>query len=160
MIERCLGSATTLYGPLPFPLSSRAKPRDLQFHSHQAPRPRKRTADPSASLGMTKDRATVSLRAIAGTKRSQCSPDVLTPPQSRHPERKRLAALSHTTGLRRGAEGPRRCLLADAVQSFLAKAMRKSRKVTALSVAEDLQFSPQARRRGRVKPQIPRLRSG
>jgi len=29
--EKRLGPATTLYEPLPFPLSSRAKPRDLQF---------------------------------------------------------------------------------------------------------------------------------
>jgi hypothetical protein len=29
--EKRLGPVTTLYEPFPFPLSSRAKPRDLQF---------------------------------------------------------------------------------------------------------------------------------
>jgi hypothetical protein len=30
--EEHTGPATTVYGPLPFPLSSRAKPRDLRFY--------------------------------------------------------------------------------------------------------------------------------
>src|SRR5271156_3689506 len=41
-----LATALSLATTLPL-LSSRAKPRDLQFHSHQPQRQRKRTADPS-----------------------------------------------------------------------------------------------------------------
>jgi hypothetical protein len=39
-------------------LSSRAKPRDLQFSSSASAADESETADPSASLGMTKERAT------------------------------------------------------------------------------------------------------
>jgi hypothetical protein len=47
--------------PLIRTMRSRA---DLQFHPHQPLRPRKRTADPSASLGMTKERAVERERTV------------------------------------------------------------------------------------------------
>jgi hypothetical protein len=40
------------------------------------------------------------------------------PQQRRHPERSATQTYRITDGLRRGVEGPRRCLLADALQSF------------------------------------------
>src|ERR1700722_8670993 len=42
------------------------------------------------------------------------------PPQSRHPERSTTQAYRHNDGLWCGVEGPRRCLLADALPSFPA----------------------------------------
>ncbi len=58
---------------------------------------------------------------------SHSRPDVFNPstkPSSCLPRRavgaKRLADLSHNEGLWREVEGPRRCLLADAIQSFSA----------------------------------------
>src|ERR1700692_2140879 len=42
------------------------------------------------------------------------------PPQSRHPERSASRIYRNQMALWRGVEGPRRCLLADALGSFLA----------------------------------------
>src|ERR1700684_3605872 len=53
-------------------------------------------------------------------------------PQGRHPERSASQIYHLTEGLWRAVEGPRRCLLADALQSFPAtKIMKEIKKVTA-----------------------------
>jgi hypothetical protein len=52
-------------------------------------------------------------------------------PQGRHPERSASQIYRLTEGLWRAVEGPRRCLLADALHSFPAtKIMKEIKKVT------------------------------
>ena len=54
-----------------------------------------------------------------------------SPQQSRHPERSASQICRKQRALWRGVEGPRRCLLADALHSFPAtKMMREIKKVT------------------------------
>src|SRR5580704_15859599 len=50
------------------------------------------------------------------------------PPQSRHPERSAARIYRITDGLWRVVEGPRRCLLADALPSFPATDYRPNQK--------------------------------
>jgi hypothetical protein len=49
-------------------------------------------------------------------------------PQGRHPERSASQIYRLTEGLWRAVEGPRRCLLADALQSFPATKIMKEIK--------------------------------
>src|SRR5271163_2867791 len=50
------------------------------------------------------------------------------PPQSRHPERSASHIYRITEGLWRGVEGPRQCLLADALRSFSATNYKENKK--------------------------------
>jgi hypothetical protein len=84
---------TTNYEP-----NNRAEPRDLRFSGPFG-------KDPLASLGMTKLSAYL----------TGCSS---APSQIRHPERSAAPIYPITNGLLRGVEGPRRCLLVHALQSF------------------------------------------
>jgi hypothetical protein len=61
---------------------------------------------------------------------------VLKLPQGRHPERSASQIYRLPEGLWRAVEGPRRCLLADALHSFPAtKLLKKSKKSQALCQA-------------------------
>jgi hypothetical protein len=53
---------------------------------------------------------------------------MLSPPQSRHPERSAARIYRITDGLWRAVEGPRRCLLADALPSFPATNYRPNQQ--------------------------------
>jgi hypothetical protein len=55
---------------------------------------------------------------------------VFQPRQSRHPERSASQIYRKQRALSRGVEGPRRCLLADALGSFPAANYSGSKKVT------------------------------
>jgi hypothetical protein len=58
-------------------------------------------------------------------------------PQDRHPERSASRIYRLTEGLQRVVEGPRRCLLADAIRSFPATNYKENQKKSqALSEAE------------------------
>src|SRR3984893_9008269 len=66
---------------------------------------------------------------------------MLFTPQSRHPERSAARIYRITDGLWRAVEGPRRCLLADALPSFPATNYRPNQKSHKLRAKpRDLQF--------------------